>query len=509
MVVIKNCALVLAPCLTVLTDRILNDGIFPKTSKVATVIPIPKVQLSQNPSDYRPISLLPLLGKVIEKHINDMVLDHIEPQLSDLQFGFRKSRSTTDAILLFQHYIFRGFEACEKSKRAANVVAVYFDIAKAFDTVPHSTLLNYLHTRFNVPTHLMAVLNSYLANRTMRVKVGNSLSNSCMVTSGVPQGSVLGPTLFLAYINSVSELTLNEDSKLILFADDMVLIHALNSDSEEQKIQQDCDKISSFTTNMELRLNISKCKYQVFSLSNAKQCTQLKLDGVALEQVNSYKYLGIDTDDKLSLACHTARVVTAAKKAIGALYRTLRKWSSKKVFSTAITTLVLPVILYAIEAWYPPHKKHREKLERVLKYAARLVANNFSRETTYEELLQSLKWKPFYRMVVEKRLLLIKKYMDGQRFMSSTVFQFEPSVTNRFSQRIRSHQHRHPLILATLNQQKNKLEENMSAAHMRKLWNAMKEEVVQLRGSVFRSVIEKDETYLSLCQENLVDVVDV
>jgi hypothetical protein len=186
MVVIKNCALVLAPCLTVLTDRILNDGIFPKTSKVATVIPIPKVQLSQTPSDYRPISLLPLLGKVIEKHINDMVLDHIEPQLSDLQFGFRKSRSTTDAILLFQHYIFRGFEACEKSKRAANVVAVYFDIAKAFDTVPHSTLLNYLHTRFNVPTHLMAVLNSYLANRTMRVKVGNSLSNSCMVTSGGP-----------------------------------------------------------------------------------------------------------------------------------------------------------------------------------------------------------------------------------------------------------------------------------------------------------------------------------
>jgi hypothetical protein len=138
--------------------------------------------------------------------------------------------------------------------------------------------------------------------------------------------------------NLVSELTLNEDSKLILFVDDMVLIHALNSYSEEQKIQQDCDKISSFTTNMELRLNISMSKYQVFSLSNSKQCTQLKLDGVSLEQVNSYKYLGIDTDNKLSLACHTARVVTAAKKAIGALYRTLRKWSSKKVFSTAITT---------------------------------------------------------------------------------------------------------------------------------------------------------------------------
>jgi hypothetical protein len=313
----------------------------------------------------------------------------------------------------------------------------------------------------------------------------------------------------LAFINAVSEVALSDGSELILFADDMVLIHAINSDNEEQKIQQDCDKISSCIAHLKLQLNTSKCKFQIFSLANRKLSIQLNLNGIAMQLVNSYKYLGIDMDDKLSMACHTARVVTGAKKAIGALNRTLRKWASKRVFTTAITTLVLPAVAYGIEAWYPPHMQQREKLERLMKYAARLASNNFSREITYEKLLQLTKWKPFYRMLAEKWLVLIKKYIDGHRYMPSVVFQPEHPVSNRFSQRIRSHQHRHSLTLATSTQHKNKLEANMPAAHMRKLWNSMKEDVIQLRGCDFKNIVANDETYLYLCQENLIEVVNL
>jgi hypothetical protein len=330
-----------------------------------------------------------------------------------------------------------------------------------------------------------------------------------MVTSGVPQGSVIGPTLFLAYINAVTELILGENSRLILYADDMVLTHPLDSEYAAQQIQLDVDKISSCINDLGLSLNTSKCQYEVISLASSKHCFVVSLNGAQLQQVNTYKYLGVDMDDKLTFAHQTSRVVNNAKKGLGILSRSLRKWATRKVFSAAVTTIVLPAFFYAIEAWYPPHLKQQEKLERVIKYAARLASNNFSAETSYETLLKSLQWKPLFRIVAERRLLTIKKYMDGVRFLPDLVFPVESIDTNRCSQRLREKQPRHCLTLMVQREHKNKMEDNLAAAQMRILWNALREEDVKLSVNKFKGTIESDDTYNMLCAKNVISVLHI
>jgi retron-type reverse transcriptase len=142
-----------------------------------------------------------------------------------VQFGFREGRSTVDAILTMEHAILRGFELCERKKEPTNVCAVFFDVSKAFDTVPFPKLLKNLQLDFSLPTTLLATLKDYLTQRKMRVKVGKEYSSCSSIESGVVQGSAIGPVLFTAYINRVAKLELHEKSRIILYADDIVLLH--------------------------------------------------------------------------------------------------------------------------------------------------------------------------------------------------------------------------------------------------------------------------------------------
>jgi hypothetical protein len=424
--VLKNCSLVLAPCIAVIVDRCLAEGSFPENWKEAVITPVPKVLSSPNPADYRPVSLLPLISKVIESQFNDIFMRCVDPQLSNAQFGFRRARSTTDAILTLQHHILRGFESCEKTNKAARVAVIYFDIEKAFDTVPHSKLLNYLHHRYKVPTNLMALLKSYLSNRTMRVKIGDSVSERCSVSSGVPQGSVLGPSLFIAYFNHVAELELDSSSQLVLYADDMAFVHPLNEDDSVVRIQRDINRISQRLKEMCLKANAKKCKSQIICLGTTKiQPPTFKLEDVELERVAVYRYLGVEFDERLTFATQSWKAATKTKQAIGALCRTLRKWAPDKVFRKAVVTIALPIFLYAIEVWMPPHVKHQVMLERVIKFAVRLLTNNFQKDISYGSLLEAVGWKPLFRLVSERRLLLIRKYLGGERYILETVFPLE------------------------------------------------------------------------------------
>jgi hypothetical protein len=495
-VVLKECATVLAPCLSVISDRCLAEGEFPSRWKEAIVVPVPKVPSSQKASDYRPISLLPLMSKLVESHINQMLMSQINHKISNAQFGFRQGRSTVDAILSFQHYVLRGFQKCEMSKVPTRVVAIFFDMAKAFDTVSHVNLLRCLSETYKMPRPLSQVIESYLSMRTMRVKVEDSLSKSVSIPSGVPQGSVVGPSLFIAFIDALAQLNLSCEANIILYADDIVLIHPLLTDASIQQLQEDIDKIGKSTETLGLQLNVSKCNFVLLSLSKTQTSpVKLFLNGQALKQVPSYKYLGVEIEEKFNFSRQTMITTMNAKRGIGALNRALRKWAPATILNTAITSIVLPALHYAIEVWYPPNECHQRQLEKVIKFAARLVLNDFKRESTYEELLGRLNWKPMSRIVAERRLICVAKYLDGTRFVPTDILVLQPPSTNRCSQRIGTKRKTHRLQLVVNRSQKNSLEEKLAIEKMKVLWNALPEEVVFLPFSTFRERVYNENVH--------------
>jgi hypothetical protein len=216
--------------------------------------------------------------------------------------------------------------------------------------------------------------------------------------------------------------------------------------------------------------------------------------------------LGVDIDDRLDFSLQTQRIVTSTKRGIGALCSSLRKWAPREVFYKAIDAIVLPAFLYAIEAWYPPHQKDQKKLEQVIRYAGRLILNDF--EIKYDDLLGKLNWKPLFRRIAEKRLLLVKKYMEGCRFIPSFVFEFEGEEQSRHSQRLKSKQQKHCLALKIFRNQKNVHEEKLSAAQMRILWNALDEETVLAKLRAFQLKIGSDDIFGRLCSSGVVNQID-
>jgi hypothetical protein len=199
--------------------------------------------------------------------------------------------------------------------------------------------------------------------------------------------------------------------------------------------------------------------------------------------------------------------VARAKSTIGELNRALRKWAPKTVFMEDVTKIVFPLFLYAIEVWFPPTMKEKQRLERMIKFAARLALNDFSSNVTYLQLLEKLKWKSVSQMVMERRLLTLKKYLDGTRHIPSYVFPAAILTTSRFSQRLRAQCDRESILLASFTSQRNRLEEKLSTVQMRLLWNSLSEELVHLPFQKFKEEILKDRMYQSLCDRRLIDCV--
>jgi exonuclease III len=505
-IVLKSCALVIAPCLAEIANMCLTTGEYPNSWKVAVVTPVPKVIGSASPADYRPVSLLPILSKIVESHINRILTSYIDHQLSDWQFGFRKGRSTSDALLVFQHHIFRGFELCERSKRATNVVSVFFDMAKAFDTVPHDRLLTCLEQNYRIPDWLLRLLSSYLSNRTMKVKVNGSFSCTKQVLSGVPQGSILGPTLFIAYIDSLSRLKLSKHSKLILYADDMALIHPIFSDSSRNELQKDIETIGNHVSSLSLSLNARKCEFVQISLSRSPvNQIDLSIQGETLKRVSSYKYLGIVIDEKFTFEPHVKKSISKARQGIGVMNRMLRKWASVDILKQSITSIVFPSLFYGIEVWFPHSSHLQSQLEKVNKFAARLILNDFSSESSYESLLSRLNWNSISRLVTERRLINLKKYIDGTRFMCEGIFESISPVSTRCSQRLLAKNTHNSLTLRVHETHKNSMESKMSVHQSILAWNTLDDTTIKLKLWEFKEAIRSDLIMQKLRENGIVN----
>ena len=271
-------------------------------------------------------------------------------------------KSTTSALTSFTH------DCLQHLDNGEEVCSVFFDISKAFDTVPHGPLMDKLIST-NVNPHIVKWVHSYLSNRTQHVVVNGCDSAVLPVISGVPQGSVLGPYLFLVYINEIVD-TISEDSKIVMFAYDIALYRAIRSPLDFILLQLDVDAICNWIALNYLKLNILKCCYMIFTRKRypTLPTTPLVVNNLALAKVDSFKYLGVNLSTNLSWSEHVNCIATKTRRLVGLLYRRFYGYLSPHIMVKLYTTIIRPHLEYACTVWSPYLQKDIQTLENVQKF---------------------------------------------------------------------------------------------------------------------------------------------
>ena len=261
------------------------------------------------------------MSQVIERHIKAIIVKHLEHSapISPKQWEFISSKSTISALIKvvddWSRALDQGFEVC----------IVFFDISKAFDTVPHLPLLQQME-KLNLNPFLLRWIESYLRGRTQHV-VDGCQSQLLPVISGVPQGSVIGPLLFICYINDVASVA-SEGSDMSLFADDIALYRVIKTPADYVALQ-DVNSVSTVISYKYLHFNKTKCRTILLSRKRTKSCPPpLLLNGTILTQVFSYRYLGIAITSELSWSLHISLICNKARRLVGMLYRHFYKNSN-------------------------------------------------------------------------------------------------------------------------------------------------------------------------------------
>lgn len=422
----------IAPALCFLINRCIRESCFPTQLKSAYIFPIQKITTPKLPCDFRPISILCIVSKIIEKHLVRIISPFITAKLCPTQFGFRPKSSTSDAMLYFDHLISSGLSINN------SVVAVFIDVRKAFDTVPFNKLLVCLRDVYDLPPFLLILLKSYLNGRTQAVNVNGCLSSEVCVASGVPQGSLLGPWLFSAYINSVGLLNVSPSSHILMFADDCVLVHFLKNFNSTQQLQADLDLVAGDISNKFLTLNPTKSTFQIFTRPRfiVSQIPVLYLNGIQVAVTDKAKYLGVVLDNKLTYSSHTQITCTKVKKFAGYLYRVLHKGVSPKTLAIIYKSLLRVCLLYCCDVVYPINKGDRLRLEKCQKYVCRLFNRNWDHNFPYVKLMAPLNLVPLWQSVFTRRLCMIHGYVHNYRHCPPILFTLVKNSNTRFSNRL-------------------------------------------------------------------------
>ena len=414
----------ISPAITALFNLSLQTSSVPEDWKISNVSPIFKSGDPSSASNYRPISLLSLVSKALEKIIHHRVMNCLSHHhlLSNCQFGFRPCRSTQEALLSVTNNWHQSLS------HRHQVAAVFFDIRKAFDSVPHDHLLRAI-ADVGISGPLFDWFHDYLTGRKQRVVLDGLSSSLSPVSSGVPQGSILGPLLFIIFMNSLSDVPLSPGSKLIMYADDILLYKPVRCPEDSADLQADVDSILSWINSHGMSPNHSKTKLLVLSRSKHPLKFDLFVKGHLIPPSPFVRYLGVTLSADLSWSKHIQSVCKSAKHHLGLIHHQLHKVPSK-VRHQIYRSCIIPKLDYCCAVWDPHLQKDKHALDNVQKFAGRVVTQMWCRDLS--SLQSDLNWQPLELRRCMIKLKVCFNIINNLSCIPPTTFRPHPSPSPRY-----------------------------------------------------------------------------
>jgi hypothetical protein len=407
---------------TRIINAILLLSYFPSQWKIAMVIPLPKPgKPPDSPANLRPISLLSQFSKITEKIILSRIQFHIDENsiLQPEQFGFRKNHSTTHALLRLTCYIQK------KLKEKESISMVLLDIEKAFDTVWLNGLI-YKMIEYNFPTYIIKLVHSYITSRKFIVSLENILSDPHFCTAGVPQGSCLGPVLFILYI---SDLPRHPKTKISIFADDTAIYcSSVNIRQATRYMQQHLDKLHEYYERWKIQINPTKTEAILFTKRRKMDSDSplpLNYNGTLIQVKNCVKYLGINFQDNLKFNSHLTKIKQKCGLAMKLLFHFIKKDSPLNIQNKLkiYKVFIRPILTYNIQIWHTVCKTQFNKIQVLQNKNLRMVFSVWHDPITHKTIRNTLLHKRANNLQTIKEFgkTLLYKTFEKMKFNDNAI----------------------------------------------------------------------------------------